>query len=102
MARQRIKLTMQNGDVHELVITPKVEVTIERELGVSAQAMQEDMHAEHLYRIAFLTAKFAHKVKPDMTFDEFLDDLVDLDQLEVDLNGPDPTRAVPAPGNALS
>jgi hypothetical protein len=79
MARQELKVTMNNGKEYIVKVTPRVEVNVELHFKIGLPSIQNDPHAEHVYYLgwaAMVVAKMYHS-----DFDAFLDELDDVDPI---------------------
>ena len=104
MARQRIKITYDDGKETIVKVTPKVEVQVEAHYGEGLGELGKQGRAENVYRLAWIASKAAG----DFTFkdfDDFLEHLEDVEMLANE-NGETPLDAPlekePGQGNSSS
>jgi len=80
MARQKLKIIMENGDEFEVKVTPKVEVAVEKYFKIGMQSMGGDAHAEHLYYMAYIALHYMGK--ESRSFADFMNELEDVDVIK--------------------
>jgi hypothetical protein len=82
VTQTRLKVTYTDGTEIEVLAGPRAQVDLERHFKMS---IQEAKNIEHVYYLAWTALHLSGK--EPRAFDEWLDDLVDVDQLgEVDAN----------------
>lgn len=81
MAGQKFLVKYTDGRQIEAKISPRAEVEVERKFGIGLTEMQGAIHAEYLYYMAW--AGLHYSGKEPLSFDDFLNELDDIDPVEV-------------------
>lgn len=92
MAVPKLKVTYLDGTVKTALVGPKQQVALERQFGIS---VDEAKNAEHLYFLAYIG--LSQKGEETRQFDDFLDVIAEVDEIEEDTDELDPTPPAQSP-----
>jgi len=82
-----------DGSKYEVKVTPKVEVAVEKHYKKGLKSLNDDAHAEHLYHMAWIALNYSGMlVNSPQSFDDFLNDLEDVEVITPEEDGEDFTK----------
>lgn len=84
MISMKLDIVMVTGETVPVVVSPKVQVEFERHYncGIASAFGGDDMRMEHVYYLAWKAA--SHLRKTSKSFDDWLDDVEDIEMEEDD------------------
>jgi len=92
MISMKMNIAMVTGESVPVVVSPKVQVEFERQYncGIASAFSGDEMRMEYVYFLAWKAATHLHKTSKE--FEDWLDDVDDIEMVE-----DDPTPLAPVP-----
>ena len=93
MISMKMDVVLTTGETVSIIVSPKVQVDFERhyKLGIANAFGGDEMRMEYVYYLAWKA--MAHVGKTAKTFDDWLDDVADIEM--IDDEEPDPLALAP-------